>query len=438
MNLNKIGVISLGCDKNRVDTENMLSFLSKEGFEFTSEPKDADIIIVNTCAFIESAKREAIDTILEMSELKAGKCKCLVVTGCLPQRYMQEIKDELSEVDIYLGTGSYKDLPKILKDFNGVRVFKENDRDKRDFVSERILTTPYHYAYLKIAEGCDNKCTYCAIPKIRGKYTSRPAEELVAETEELIKNYGIKELIIVAQDITRYGIDIYNKYSLIDLLNSLSLTAVEWIRLLYCYPELVTDELLTYISVNAKVVKYIDIPMQHASTDILKRMNRHVTHDDLVNLVAKIKRYNIAIRTTFIVGFPGETEEDYQILYDFVKNCEFDKCGFFAYSPEDGTPAMLLKDHLDENIKEERVKKLYDLQHKIMVKKAKNMKGQTCKVIYEGIDYDKQSFYGRTSKDAPDIDGIVYFHSKKALDIGNIYEVLIVNNDDFDLIGEIK
>lgn len=438
--MNKIGVISLGCDKNRVDTENMLAFLKNDGYVFTGNPKDANIIIINTCAFIDSAKKEAIDTILEMSEYKNDNCKCLVVTGCLPQRYMNEIKEELSEVDIFLGTCNYRDLPNLLKQYRGESIALENDKDKRDFSMDRVLTTPYHYAYLKIAEGCDNKCTYCAIPAIRGKYTSRPKEDIVAEAKRLISDYGVKELNIVAQDITRYGIDLYGKYSLIELIDELSGLEISWIRLLYCYPELVTDELIDYISENPKVTKYIDIPMQHAASSILKRMNRRVRKEDLITLVKKLKNAKnpISIRTTFIIGFPGETEEDFKELYDFVKESEFDKCGFFAYSCEDGTPASRLPNMIDEETKQKRVEIMYELQESIMLTKAKSYIGKEFTVIYEDIDYEEQRFIGRLSQDAPEIDRVVYFNADYPIEIGNFYKVKITDNEGIDLIGELK
>ena len=440
--MNKIGIISLGCDKNRVDTENMLAFLQKDGYTFTGDPADSDIIIVNTCAFIESAKTESIETILEMAEYKQnGKCKCLIVSGCLPQRYMEELKDDLTEVDIFIGTASYKDLPKLLEEYTGDRIARSNDRDKREiFDGERVLTTPYHFAYVKIAEGCNNNCTYCAIPSIRGKYTSRKIEDIVSEVEGLIRNYGVKELNIVAQDITRYGEDIYGEIKLIELLEELSKLNVKWIRLLYCYPEQVTDRLIEYIGSNPKIVKYIDIPMQHAASPVLKRMNRRINNEQLVSLIARIRAIvpEMAIRTTFIVGFPGETEDDFNTLARFIEESKFDKCGFFAYSREDGTPAYKLPDQIDEQVKIDRVAALYAIQEKIMADKCELMIGKCVEVMYEDVDYDRQCFIGRTKTDAPEIDGVVYFTSNQPLDIGEIYLVNITNTDGVDLIGEIS
>lgn len=436
-----VGVISLGCDKNRIDTENMLAYLEKDGYVITGAPQDADILIVNTCAFIESAKREAIDTVFEMSEYKTnGRCKCLVVTGCLPQRYMDELSGDMDEVDIFLGTANYEKLTELLEKFNGAKIAQPNDKDKRVFTKDRVLTTPYHYAYLKIAEGCDNKCTYCAIPSIRGKYTSRPIEDIVAEARMLIAEYSVKELIIVAQDTTRYGFDIYGEYRIVELLRQLSLENVRWIRLLYCYPEQVTDELLQEIDSNPKIVKYLDIPMQHASTAVLKRMNRRVDKEQLEGLIARIraKKSNINIRTTFIVGFPGESAEQFDELADFVAKHEFEKCGFFAYSQEDGTAAAKLKEQLSQDIKEQRVEKLYEIQEQIMLDKATQAVGSIMEVVYEDIDYDNSRFIARRATDSPDIDGLVYMTSDRLLEIGELYNVKITHTEGIDLIGVVQ
>lgn len=440
--MNKIGVISLGCDKNRIDTENMLAFLENEGFVFTGDPQDSDIIIVNTCAFIDSAKQESIDTILEMSDYKTnGKCKCLIVSGCLSQRYMDSLVEELPEVDIFVGTANYRELPQIIKDFakNHSKIAIKNDINKRDFVSNRVLTTPYHYAYLKIAEGCNNNCTYCAIPKIRGKFTSRKMEDIVDEARDITTKYGIKELNIVAQDITRYGKDIYGEPKLVELLTELEKVDCNWIRLLYCYPELVTDSLIHKIAESSKIVKYIDIPMQHASDKILKRMNRHVRREFLQNLIDKLRAVipNIAIRTTFIVGFPDESEEDFNILYEFVKKNRFDKCGFFAFSREDGTPAYDFEGQVKEDIKQERVAKLYELQEQIMAEKAEKLIDSEVVVMYEAVDFDNGCFIGRMAEDAPEIDRVVYFTAKKPVDIGELYKVKITDKCGLDLKGEL-
>ena len=438
----KIGVISLGCDKNRIDTENMLAFMEQEGYTFTGDASDADIIVVNTCAFIDSAKQESIDTILEMSDYKQnGKCQCLIVSGCLSQRYMDSLVEEIPEVDIFVGTANYRELPTLIKDFvkNHSKIAIKNDINKRDFTNSRVLTTPYHYAYLKIAEGCNNNCTYCAIPKIRGKFTSRPMQDIVAEADEIVKKYGVKELNIVAQDITRYGKDLYGELKLVELLENLEKVDCSWIRLLYCYPELVTDELIHKIATSEKIVKYIDIPMQHASDSILKRMNRHVRQEFLQNLIDKLREQvpNIAIRSTFIVGFPGETEEDFNTLYEFVKKNKFDKCGFFAYSKEDGTAAYSFDGHIDEETKQERVSKLYSLQEEIMCEKANLLIGKTVTVMYEEVDFDNQCFVGRMAEDAPEIDRLVYFTADKPVDIGEMYKVKITERIGLDLKGEL-
>lgn len=436
--MKKVGVISLGCDKNRVDTENMLSYLSNDGYVITGDPSDADIIVVNTCAFIESAKVEAIETVLEMADYKVnGKCTCLVVTGCLPQRYMDEVKTEIPEIDIIVGTASYKELPELIRSFHGEQIARANDRDKRDFTAERVLTTPYHYAYLKIAEGCDNKCTYCAIPSIRGKYTSRPIEDIVSEADGLIRDYGVKELIVVAQDVTKYGIDIYGRFALIELLERLTALDIRWVRLLYCYPETVSDELIKFVSANDKMVKYLDIPMQHASDAVLKRMNRRVNNAELRSLVERIRKIDsrIAIRTTFIVGFPGETAEQFNELTQFVKEMRFDKCGFFAYSSEDGTPASRLPDQLDDDIKNSRVETLYSVQNAIMAEKANAKIGDRVLAVYEDIDYDNGLFILRASDSAPEIDSIIRATANITMDIGELYTVELTETDGVDFTG---
>ncbi len=438
----KIGVISLGCDKNRIDTENMLAFMEQEGYTFTGDASDADIIVVNTCAFIDSAKQESIDTILEMSDYKQnGKCQCLIVSGCLSQRYMDSLVEEIPEVDIFVGTANYRELPTLIKDFvkNHSKIAIKNDINIRDFTKSRVLTTPYHYAYLKIAEGCNNNCTYCAIPKIRGKFTSRPMEDIVSEAQDIVEKYGVKELNIVAQDITRYGKDLYGELKLVELLDRLEKVDCKFIRLLYCYPELVTQELIHKIANSDKIVKYIDIPMQHAADNILKRMNRHVRQEFLQNLIDNLRNNipNIAIRTTFIVGFPGESEEDYKTLYEFVKRNRFDKCGFFAYSREDGTAAYNFENQIDEDIKQQRVSELYELQEGIMAEKANSLIGKTVQVMYEEVDFDNQCFVGRMAEDAPEIDRLVYFTATEPVEIGEVYNIKITERIGLDLKGEL-
>ncbi len=437
----KIGLVSLGCDKNRIDSENMLAYLQKDGYELTGDPQQAEIIIVNTCGFIDSAKQEAIDTILEMSEYKKDKCRFLVVTGCLAQRYMQDIADEFPEVDMILGTANYHNMPLYIKnlvDGRGQRCYA-NDKDDRHFSSERVLTTPYHYAYLKIAEGCDNKCTYCAIPGIRGKYTSRRIEDIVEEAKTLVGEYGVKELIIVAQDVSRYGLDLYGEIKLIELLQELSKLDVEWIRLLYLYPELVSERLIEYMAGNPKICKYLDIPCQHISDGVLKLMNRRVRKADIVELINMIRKHgDFTIRSTFIVGFPRESQQDFEELKEFLTWAKLDRCGFFAYSMEDGTPASRLDGQIDEDVKLARQEELYALQEGIMAEKMQERVGGVVDVIYEGIDYDLQMFYGRTQYDAPEIDTKVYFTADVPLDIGKIYKVKIDEIDSGDYFGHVE
>lgn len=436
----KTAIVSLGCDKNRVDSENMMAYLLEKGFEITLDFDKAEVIIVNTCGFIDSAKNESIENILEMSGYKInGNCKLLVVTGCLSQRYSGDLCEGIPEIDILVGTGSYKELPDLILDR-----LKEKDKqilikdiNYRCFTQERVLSTPSHYAYLKIAEGCDNFCTYCAIPKIRGRFTSRDMQSLIEESKALIDNYGVKELILVAQDVSRYGIDLYGKVSLIDLLKELSKLNFKWIRLLYLYPEMITDELLDYIASNDKILNYLDIPCQHISSKILKKMNRKSTKEDIVNLIDRIRqRGDFTIRSTFIVGFPGETQEDFEELKEFIATAKLDRCGFFAYSREENTPAYNFDGQIDEEVKQERVAQLYELQQKNMLESIESKIGKTYEVIYEGIDYDREMFYGRTKADSPEIDSLVYFTSTKPVDIGNYYSVKITGNDDIDLIGE--
>lgn len=437
----KIGLVSLGCDKNRIDSENMLAYLQKDGYELTGDPQQAEIIIVNTCGFIDSAKQEAIDTILEMSEYKKDKCRFLVVTGCLAQRYMQDIADEFPEVDMILGTANYHNMPLYIKnmvDGRGQRCYV-NDKDDRHFSSERVLTTPYHYAYLKIAEGCDNKCTYCAIPGIRGKYTSRKIEDIVEEAKTLVSEYGVKELIIVAQDVSRYGLDIYGEIKLIELLQELSKLDVEWIRLLYLYPELVSERLIEYMAGNPKICKYLDIPCQHISDGVLKLMNRRVRKADIVELINMIRKHgDFTIRSTFIVGFPRESQQDFEELKEFLTWAKLDRCGFFAYSMEDGTPASRLDGQIAEDVKLARQEELYALQEAIMAEKMQERVDSVVDVIYEGIDYDLQMFYGRTQYDAPEIDTKVYFTADVPLDIGKIYKVKIDEVDGDDYFGHVE
>lgn len=438
-----VGVISLGCDKNRVDTEHMLTYLSEGGYAFTSDPSKAEIIIINTCGFIANARKESMDTIFEMCEYKRlGSCKKLVVTGCMPQKWLKEMRKDLPEVDIFMGINQYENIVSLLE-----QSYKDNQRilaiegePHESIVKNRMITTPNHYAYLKIADGCDNYCTFCTIPYIRGKYHSRPIKELVEEATDLANN-GAHEIILVAQDVTRYGTDLSKdgKPQLVDLIRQLSkVQNIRWIRLLYCYPELITDELLDEMMNNEKLCNYLDIPLQHVSNGILKRMNRHIDHDGIVALVEKLKAQPqpIAIRTTFMVGFPGETDEDFLELCNFVKNQPLTHVGFFAYSREEGTAAATLPNQVSEKTKQKRLVKLVKLQRKVVRHENKKWIGKTVEVCYEGIDYSKARFFGRTQYQAPEIDTLVYFKSSERADIGEFYNVKINRVKEYDLYGD--
>lgn len=433
----KIGAISLGCDKNRVDTEKMLSRLVGGGHTLVGSEEEADVIIVNTCAFIDKAKEESIDEILNaISAKKADKKKKVIVTGCLAQRYADTIKEEFPEVDAVLGIADYDKMLETVQEVeDGERVFSHDCKD--GFYSGRVLTTPYHYAYLKIADGCNNHCTYCAIPSIRGKYRSEKMQDLISEAQKLSDD-GVKELILVAQDVTRYGTDFDGKPHLIELLVELSKLDFEWIRLLYLYPEMVDDALIEYIKNSPKVVKYVDVPLQHIDDTVLKHMNRRTNEKSVRELIAKLKSAGMTVRTTFICGFPGETKEQFEKLRQFVKDTEFDYAGFFAYSREEGTPADKLDGHLPERTREKRAEELKKLQEKIIEKHNASLVGKTVKVIYDDIDYDRQSFVGRTQSQAPDIDNVVYFTSEDEVKIGNFYDVEIVGSTGVDLVGRVK
>lgn len=432
----RIGAISLGCDKNRVDTEKMLSRLVGGGHTLVGSEEEADVIIVNTCAFIDKAKEESIDEILSAIAAKnAGKGKKVIVAGCLAQRYADTLKKEFPEVDAILGIADYDAILKTIKDVeDGEKVLNCANLDA--FYSDRVLTTPYHYAYLKIADGCSNHCTYCAIPSIRGKYRSEKLEDLICEAKKLSDD-GVKELILVAQDVTRYGTDFDGKPHLIELLDRLSKLDFAWIRLLYLYPEMVDDALIEYVKNNDKIAKYMDIPLQHVDDDVLKRMNRRTDEKSIRELIAKLKNAGIAVRTTFICGFPGETQEQFEKLEKFVKEVKFDYAGFFAYSREEGTPADKLDGHIDESVKEERANKLRAIQEKIIKSRNKELIGSKIKVIYDDIDYDRQKFVGRSQTQAPDIDNVTLFESDEEVRIGEFYDVEITGSDGIDLVGKV-
>lgn len=437
-----VGVISLGCDKNRVDTELMLTFLSNEGYDFTNDPSKADIIIVNTCGFIASARNESMETIEEMIEYKKmGTCKKLVVTGCMPQRWLKEMQKDLPEVDIFLGIDQYPYIAQHIKDSfenKETKIIKTGSTETIPYVKNRIITTPMHYAYLKIADGCNNYCTFCTIPQIRGAYRSRDINILLNEAEDLVKN-GAREIILIAQDITRYGTDLYGEPKLVELIQKLSkINNLEWIRLLYCYPEAITHDLINEMQVNPKLCNYIDIPLQHIANPILKKMNRRTTKEDIIELIDYIKsqKQPIAIRTTFMVGFPGETEEDFKELYNFIKTYKLDHVGFFAYSKEDGTPAGRMHNQIPEKIKKKRLVSLVRLQKKIVAENNKKLVGKTLDVCYEGIDYHKGLFFGRSQYQSPEIDTICYFKSDAIAEIGSVYKVKIKKVRGYDLVGE--
>lgn len=433
--MKNVAVISLGCDKNRIDTEHMLYKLACAGYA-VSDVEDAEIVIVNTCAFIESAREESIDNILQCARLKTdGKCEKLIVTGCLPQKYRAELEKELPEVDAFLGTFEYDKLTALLSDEARSEQESAVDEASGFYAAEncgRILTTFPHVAYLKIAEGCNNKCTFCTIPSIRGAYRSRPATDIIAEARGLTED-GVKELILVAQDVTRYGTDI--GCSLIELLTALEKTDAEIIRLLYCYPEQVTDELIEKIATSPKIAKYIDIPVQHFSDKILKLMNRKTTGDEIERLIAKLHARGIVVRTTLMVGFPSETQKEFDELCAFVKRAKPEYAGVFAYSEEDGTPAARLPDRVKKSDKIKRVKALGKICTEATRDFNRSLVGKKIRVLYEDVDFDKNLFVGRAEFQTPDVDGLTYFTGKQ-VDVGKFYEVLITDCDNYDLYGK--
>ncbi|QUO32529.1 30S ribosomal protein S12 methylthiotransferase RimO [Faecalicatena sp. Marseille-Q4148] len=434
--------ISLGCDKNLVDTEVMLGMLAKHGYQMVDDEASAEIIVINTCCFIHDAKEESINTILEMAEWKKnGKLKALIVTGCLAERYRQEIMDEIPEVDAVLGTTSYdKILEAIAAALHGEHKLIVNDVNALPLVDEkRIVTTGGHYAYMKIAEGCDKHCTYCIIPKIRGNYRSVPMERLVKEAEYLAEQ-GVKELILVAQETTVYGKDIYGEKSLPKLLRALcKVSGLRWIRILYCYPEEITEELIQVMKEEPKICHYIDLPIQHASDAILKRMGRRTSKAQLIETVERLREEipDICIRTTLITGFPGETEEQHEEVMDFVDQMEFDRLGVFTYSPEEDTPAAEFEHQIPEEIKEDRQAELMELQQDIAFELAENMIGQTVLVMIEGKVADENAYVGRTYKDAPNVDGLIFIMTDEELVSGDFAMVKVTGAQEYDLIGEL-
>lgn len=444
----KIGVVSLGCPKNLVDSETMLGLIHEENYEITNDPSEAEIIIVNTCGFIESAKEESINTILQMAEYKkSGSCKYIIVTGCLSQRYAEELFNELPEADAIAGVEVYDEIGSIIKRvMNGER-FIMLERSKPDVIYTsketflpRILTTPSYTAYLKIAEGCDNCCSYCAIPKIRGPYRSKPMAQVLKEAKALADN-GVKELIVVAQDTTRYGEDLPGgKLLLADLLKELNkIESLKWIRVMYCYPNNFTDELIeTFASLN-KVCKYVDLPLQHASNRLLASMNRYDTREEVETLLAKLRKRipGIVIRTTFIVGFPGETDADFEELKEFVEQQRFENAGVFAYSQEEGTVAGAMPNQIPDEIKQERYHELMALQAQISEEIHKDTEGQTLEVLVEGIEEDGSGLhYGRSYREAPDIDGLVFIENPGDIKPGCFVKVNILQGFTYESVGE--
>ena len=438
----KIIFISLGCDKNLVDSEVMLGILADRGFEMTDTEDDADIIIINTCCFINDAKEESINTILEMAEYKkTGPCKALIVTGCLAQRYKQEIVDEIPEVDAVIGTSKYDEIfDAVDQALKGSHFLDVDDLDRLPSVpGKRILTTGGHYAHLKIAEGCDKHCTYCIIPKIRGNYRSVPMEQLLAEAASLAEQ-GVKELILVAQETTLYGVDLYGKKSLHILLQELAkIKGIRWIRILYCYPEEIYPELIETIKNEKKVCHYLDMPIQHASDAILKRMGRRTTKAQLKETVSLLRKEipDIVLRTTLIAGFPGETQEQHEVLMEVVDEMEFERLGVFAYSPEENTPAASMPDQIPEEIKEERRDAILELQQEIAFDKAADMVGRTLYAMIEGKVADEPAYVARTYADSPDIDGYVFVNTGEMLMSGDFVKVKITGSAEYDLIGEL-
>ncbi len=434
----KVGMISLGCPKNQVDGEVMLNKLNNNGFQIVQNIEDSDIMIVNTCGFIEDAKTEAIETILEVAEYKkAGLISAIVVTGCLAERYQEEILNEMPEVDAVIGIGANSDIVKVCqKAMVGVKTSNYPDKCYLPLDDERLVSTPPHWAYLKLSDGCDNRCSYCAIPGIRGKYRERKIESILEEAIELANN-GVKELILIAQDTTKYGYSIYGEYKLAHLLKELcKIEGIEWIRIFYCYPDRVTDELIDVIASEEKICSYIDIPLQHCNKDILKSMNRFGSYDELKELLTKMKTKipNLSLRTTFMVGFPGETEENFEELCKFVKDIKFDKMGCFAFSPEEDTPAFDFEDQIEDNIKNKRAEVLMDIQYTITEEANQKRVGNVYKVIIDEKDDDK--YIGRSYLDSPEIDSGIIFTSKNNLEIGNFVNVKITDFDGYDLLGE--
>ena len=437
MNFNA-GMISLGCPKNQVDGEILLSKLKNAGFKIVGEIEESDVMVINTCGFIESAKQEAIETILEVGEYKkAGLISAIVVTGCLAERYQDEILKEMPEVDAVIGIGSNADIVKVCqKALVGIKTSQFLDKCLLPMSGERMLSTPSHWAYLKISDGCDNRCSYCAIPSIRGAFRSRELEDIVDEAKELASR-GVKELILIAQDTTKYGQDLYGEYKLDVLLKELvKINGIEWIRLYYCYPERITGSLIDVIANEEKICKYIDVPLQHANKTVLKNMNRAGDAESYSSLIAKMRKAipDLALRTTFMVGFPGETDSQFENLCDFVKDIKFDKMGSFTFSPEEDTPACEMDNQIDEEVKLRRQEILMDAQYTITEDVNKSRLGKKYKAVID--EFDGESYIGRAYFDSPEIDSGIIISSDKKLSVGEFYDVLITDYDGYDLKGK--
>ncbi len=437
----KIIFVSLGCDKNLVDSEMMMGLLRERGYEFTDDEKDADIAVINTCGFITSAKEESIQTILEMAENKKGKLKVLIAAGCLAQRYKDEILKELPEIDAVVGTTAFDKICEVVDDVLAKRGHNEfediNSMCRPD--TDRMITTGGYYSYLKIAEGCDKRCTYCSIPIFKGAYRSVPMDKLIDEAEYLARN-GVRELILVAQETTVYGKDLYGEKVLPKLLRKLcGIDGIRWVRILYCYPEEITDELIEVIKSEPKICRYLDIPIQHASDPVLRRMGRRTTNKDLRDIIGKLRREipDIALRTTLITGFPGESEADHEILMDFVDETEFDRLGVFTYSPEEDTPAASMEGQIDEETKLSRRDELMELQQEISYEKSQRLVGRRLEVMIEGKAADEDVYVGRTYMDAPGVDGYIFINSGEELMSGDFAYVKVTKALEYDLIGEL-
>ncbi|MBQ8728147.1 MAG: 30S ribosomal protein S12 methylthiotransferase RimO [Oscillospiraceae bacterium] len=437
----KIGMVSLGCSKNQIDAERILFKLKKAGYELSDDAGLCDIVIVNTCGFIQSAKEEAIETILEFCTLKKeGRIKAVVITGCLSERYREEVSELISEADAVIGIGCNEDIVEIInKVAEGEKISRFDEKEKLSLTGGRIISTLPFFAYLKVAEGCDNCCSYCAIPSIRGRFRSNPIEEVVKEAKYLVDN-GVREINLIAQDTTRYGEDLYGESKLPELLTELcKIENLRWLRILYCYPERITDKLLDVMAKEEKIVKYLDIPIQHCNDDILKKMNRKGDKKSLTETIARIreKMPNCVLRTTLITGFPTETKEQFEELAEFVKETEFDRLGCFPYSEEEGTKAALMTPQVDEEERQHRADIIMEMQNVISEQKNNKMMGKVVEAVVEGFDRWAECYFGRTKADAPDIDGKIFFSSEEKLAMGQFVKVRIDDTMDYDLIGEV-